>query len=58
MPEAVKRAVYARMWVVLSGRATDPRYTALSARDRENVLSILRDTKADLPDYFRAAVDH
>jgi hypothetical protein len=46
------------MWVVLSGRATAPRYTALSARDRENVLSILRDTKADLPDYFRAAVDH
>ena len=52
LPEA-KAAVYARMWEVLSGGDDDPRYQRLSAEDRHAIVEILRDTKKDLPEYFR-----
>ena len=52
LPDDAKRAVYARMWTILSGAATEPRYARLDAGDRQAVLEILRDTKADLPSYF------
>jgi hypothetical protein len=52
LPEIAKRAVYARMWDVLSGVAVDARYQGLSPQDRQDVIEILRDTKADLPAYF------
>ncbi len=52
MPADAKRAVYARLWEVLSGADTHPRYARLTAEDRRNVLDILRDTKPDLPPYF------
>jgi hypothetical protein len=55
MPLDVKRAVYARMWAILSGEATEPRYARLTAADRQAVVGILRETKADLPAYFRDA---
>jgi hypothetical protein len=42
------------MWTVLSGAATDARYTRLSAADRQAIIEILRDTKTDLPPSFRA----
>jgi hypothetical protein len=38
---------------VLSGGAADARYQALSPADRDAVIAILRDTKPDLPEYFR-----
>lgn len=56
LPDEVKRAVYARMWTVLSGEAAERKYRVLTAQDREDVLAILRDTKPDLPDYFRETV--
>lgn len=56
LPDQVKRAVYARMWAILSGDVTDARYTVLTAADRQAVLAILRETKPDLPDYFRQPV--
>ena len=37
----------------LAGRDTAPRYARLSPADRQAILEILRDTKKDLPDYFR-----
>lgn len=52
LPAAAKEAVYARLWDVLAGRDTHPRYKVLSAADRRAVVEILRDTKSDLPDYF------
>jgi hypothetical protein len=55
MPPVVKRDVYARMWAILSGAATEPRYARLTAADRQAVLGILRETKADLPAYFAEA---
>ena len=52
LPDEAKRAVYARLWTVLSGGDPHPRYDRLTADDRRNVLEILRDTKPGLPDYF------
>ena len=52
LPAAAKDAVYQRMWEVLNGRATDARYSALSADDRTAIIEILRDTKKDLPSYW------
>jgi len=53
LPAAAKTLVYSRLWQVLSGRDTAPRYTRLSPADRQAIVEILRDTKKDLPDYFR-----
>jgi hypothetical protein len=52
LPAAARRAVYARLWAVLSGAVRDARYDRLTDSDRTAVLEILRDTKADLPEYF------
>jgi hypothetical protein len=52
LPDTVKRAVYARMWAVLSGAERDAKYDRLTEADRTAVLEILRDTKSDLPAYF------
>jgi hypothetical protein len=53
LPAAAKTLVYSRLWQVLSGRDTAPRYARLSSADRQAILEILRDTKKDLPDDFR-----
>ena len=54
LPATAQEAVYARLWEVLSGRETQPRYRRLVAADRQAIVEILRDTKKNLPDYFRA----
>ena len=54
LPIDVRGAIYGRMWEVLSGRDTSPRYARLSEADRRAVVEILRDTLADLPNEFRA----
>ena len=55
LPPRVKEAIYQRMWDVLSGHEDDSRYrSALPVRVRQSIVEILRDTKRDLPDYFRA----
>jgi hypothetical protein len=56
LPENAKRGIYARLWRVLSGAATEARYAQLSAADRRAVVEILRETKTDLPAYFHASV--
>jgi len=52
LPADAKDAVYQRLWQVLNGRATDTRYSTLSADDRTAIIEILRDTKKDLPSYW------
>lgn len=47
LPEEAKDAIYRRMWQVLS---ESPRF---SGEDRRAIVGILRDTKKDLPPYFR-----
>ncbi len=52
LPPLAKAPIYRRLWHVLSGQAGEPRYRTLSLADRQAVVEILRDTKADLPAYF------
>jgi hypothetical protein len=55
LPEA-KNAIYERMWTILSGAERGREYGRLSPADRQAIIEILRDTKKDLPDYFRGPV--
>ena len=54
LPSVVRDAIYRRLWQVLSGRDRAARYARLSAADRRAIVEILRDTKQNLPGYFRA----
>jgi hypothetical protein len=54
LPAEALEAIYARMWQILSGQGSDVRYARLTLEDRRAIVEILRDTKPDLPDYFRA----
>lgn len=53
LPGAAKNAVYTRLWDVLSGKDKAPKYAKLSAADRAAIVSILLETKTDLPANFR-----
>lgn len=55
LPGAARDAVYGRMWQILSGREAGSPYDKLSGDDRQAILEILRDTKQNLPAYFRTA---
>ena len=58
LPDRARKAVYLRLWQVLSGTETDPTYGArLSREDRQAIVEILSDTKPNLPDYFQGRVD-
>ena len=39
---------------IVESSKQDGRYTVLSTADRRAIVEILRDTKKDLPDYFKA----
>ncbi len=49
LPAAVKTAVYRRLFAVLLGQVTGPRYAHLTAPRRQAVREILLDTRADIP---------
>jgi hypothetical protein len=53
LPVETKAAIYKRIWQVLSGSAAEKKYARLTSADRRAVAEILRDTKKDLPDYFK-----
>jgi hypothetical protein len=53
LPDAVRDYVYQSMYDVLTDRDYSGAFGHLSARDRRAILEILRDTKTDLPDYWR-----
>jgi hypothetical protein len=50
LPPAAKRAIYQRLWEVLSGRVRAPKYARLSSADRDRIIEILRETKRDFAD--------
>jgi hypothetical protein len=54
MPQWALQRIYRRLYDVLSGKDTSPKFARLSADDRRNVLEILRDTKPGLPAYWKA----
>jgi len=53
LPAAARAAIYQRMYAVLSGTEQMPRYSHLSPSDRRAIVEILRETKPDLPAYFK-----
>ena len=55
LPPAASDAVYRRLWDILSGREKHQRYKVLTPADRQAIIQILRDTKPNLPAYFRAS---
>jgi hypothetical protein len=55
LPVGAKTAVYARMWLVLSGKVPDAKYARLSLADRRAVIEILGETKPDAAAYFAEA---
>jgi hypothetical protein len=56
LPNEAKDAVYRRLWQILSGRETAPKYARLSPADRQAIVEILRDTKSDLPESFQSSL--
>src|SRR6185503_17445607 len=50
LPPTAKRAIYARLWDVLSGAVRAPKYARLSTADRDRIIEILRETKRDFAD--------
>jgi hypothetical protein len=53
MEDTVRTRVYRRLYSILTGQETSPKYARLSAEDRLAILAILRDTKPKLPAYFK-----
>ncbi len=53
MEETLKDRIYRRLFDVLSGKDTAPKFAKLSASDRKAILEIVRETKPDLPDYWK-----
>ena len=54
LPPNAKRAVYERLWALLSGKVAPARgQRAIAPADRQAIVDILRETKPDLPEFFR-----
>jgi hypothetical protein len=53
MQSAVRERIYRRLYEVLSGKDSSAKYARLSAQDRTAILQILRETKPNLPDFFK-----
>lgn len=57
LPPSIKTPIYERLWQVLSGGERAARYaSALPRADRQAIVDILRDTKADLPASFQGSL--
>lgn len=54
LPSEMRAYVWQRLWNVLTGQVAERKFAHLSAADRAAIIEIVRDTKPDLPDYWRA----
>jgi hypothetical protein len=55
LPREVKEHVFQRLWDILNGRSASAGDPHLVAEDSTAIIEILRETRADLPDYWKAA---
>jgi hypothetical protein len=55
LPPEMKDYVLRRMYDVLTGKDTGSAFAHLTPEDRQAILEILRETKPDLPEYWRSA---
>lgn len=53
IPAVMREQLLRSLHDILTGKNTDPQFTRLSAEDRLAILEILRETKPNLPDYWR-----
>ena len=54
LPPVSKEAVYRKLYDVLTGKDSDKRFERRTPEERKAILEILRDTKPNLPDYWKA----
>jgi hypothetical protein len=55
MPAVMRDRLLQRLYDILTGHDPDPQFAKIAATDRQAILEILRETKPNLPDYWRAA---
>ena len=53
LPDPVRDRVYRRLYEILTGKDNPQKYARISSTDRASILEILRDTRPNLPDYFK-----
>ncbi len=53
LPAEAKERIFLRLWEVLTGKDGSKPFAHLSKEDRGAVLEILRETKPDLPTYWK-----
>ena len=53
IPDAAQSRIYRRLFDILSGKETGGVFAKIEAQDRSAALAILRETKPNLPAYFR-----
>ncbi len=53
LPSQAKERVYLRLWQVLTGEDRSKKFAHLSAADRQAILEIIRDTKPNIPAYWK-----
>jgi len=55
LPREMRDYVWQRLWTVLSGADESPKFAHLTTQDRQNILTILRETMPDLPTSWQPA---
>lgn len=55
LPATMRDHLLQRLHAILTGQDPDPQFARLTKEDRNAVLEILRETKPNLPDYWRAS---
>ncbi len=53
LPEVMREHLLQRLYDILSGKDADPQFAKIAATDRQAILEILRETKPNLPAYWR-----
>ena len=53
MPEVMRDLLLQRLHDILTGKDKDPQFAKIRPEDRQAILEILRETKPNLPDYWR-----
>lgn len=53
LPPEMRVFIWKRLWVVLSGEDPSEKFRHLGSAERQAIIAILRETKDDLPDYWK-----
>ena len=55
LPAAIKKAIYQRLFDILSGQNKSKDYAHLSESERRHIFEIVLETKNDIPEYWKQA---